>query len=85
MNLNMNTDIENPLHVEIIPLAEIVNHRLEVEGQIVVETIKKEYTYCDRIRFYIELSGIILLGFGILAAFILFLIWIYNPDIFGTY
>jgi len=89
---------DNPLHVEIVPtLVPIANEvleevRLEVNAEEVVEPkieqcqttescINKK---CENILDYMYIGILILIFLGIIGGFILFLVWMNNPHLFGT-
>ena len=73
---------ENPLHVEIIPIAIANKVRIHVESEpIIEEKNEHERNYCkDRIIMGIYL----LLLLSIFGGFTLFLVWIYTPYVFGS-
>jgi hypothetical protein len=91
MDVENNEDIENPMHVEIMPVAKVIG--IEVNSEVLIEPKRERElenrniipeTFCEKVRFWSELSGIILIGFAFLAGFVLFLVWLINPNIFGT-
>jgi hypothetical protein len=83
----------------LVPLATVVDEpvRIEVRGEEVVDpkletrdsnTIINENTNEDKniwvtIKFWLEMSLILMVGLAFIGAFILFLVWIYNPQLFG--
>jgi hypothetical protein len=78
----MESDVENPIHVENIPVARLVV--IEVEGQPILEPTKRTaYETCVKVVDYIQIGGAVLLMFGIFGGLILFMIWLYNPNVFG--
>jgi len=81
-------DIENPMHVEIIPLAEVVG--IEVIGEVLVEQRPKpqtqpevEISFYETISYYVSMSTAILMMLSILVGLILLLVWFCNPRILG--
>ena len=79
---------ENPLHVEIVPtLVPIANEvRIDVESEPVIDpkNEENEKNYCEIAKDIIIIGGCVFLLFCLLGVFILFIIWIYNPSVFGT-
>jgi hypothetical protein len=74
---------ENPLHQITIPVADLVV--IEVEGQPILESKHNEiYEKCTKIWDYFQLYGAVIILIGIYGAFILFLIWMFNPKIVGA-
>ena len=90
-DIKNNEDIENPILIEIMPVAKIVG--IEVNSEVLIEPkrqIESEnrniipLTFCEKVRFWSEISFVIIIGLAFLAGFILFLVWLFNPNIFGT-
>jgi hypothetical protein len=80
-NKKMDFEGENPLHAIDIPVASLVV--IEVEGVPILDP--KRLTFYETLAkswLYIQLSGAILMIIGILAGFILLLVWLYNPCTF---
>jgi hypothetical protein len=87
-------DIENPMLVEILPVAKVVG--IEVNSEVLIEpkrqrepesrniTCQTSQTLCEKLRFWSEMSVIVIIGFAVLAGFILLLVWFIDPHIFGT-
>ena len=79
---------ENPLHVEIVPtLIPIANEvRIDVESEPVIDPKNEgnEKNYCEMVKDIIIIGGCVFLLLCLLGGFILFLVWIYNPIVFGT-
>jgi hypothetical protein len=84
-------DIENPMIVEIMPVANVVG--IEVNSEVLIEPKREResesrniipVTFCEKLRFWSEMCVFVLIGFAFLAGFILFLVWIISPNIFGT-
>jgi len=74
--------VENPLHVDNIPVANKVI--IEVEGQPVLEPKNSQgYERCEKAWDYIQLCGAIVMLIGMLGGLLLFMIWLYNPHTFG--
>jgi hypothetical protein len=78
----MDFHCENPLHAIDIPVASLVV--VEVEGVPILDP--KRLTFYETLSKawdYIQLGWYMLLLIGILAGFILLLVWLYNPCTFG--
>ena len=74
---------ENPLHIDNIPVANPVI--IEVEAQPVLEPKNtRDCGTCLKLLDYIQISAAILLLIGIFGGIILFAIWNFNPEVFGT-
>ena len=73
-------DVENPLHVDKIPIANLVP--IEVEAQPILDP--KNESSCEKTWDYIQLVGAILILLGMLAGMILFMVWMFNPRVFGN-
>jgi hypothetical protein len=74
--------VENPLHIDNIPVANLVV--IEVEGQHVLDPKSIDvYDICVKIWDYIQLFGAILILIGMFGGVLLFAIWGFNPTIFG--
>jgi hypothetical protein len=81
-------DVENPI---AFPVAEML--KLEVVGSPLIEEEDEEEdenresisepNACAKIILKIELVGIVMFGLAFLGAFLLFLVWCYNPSVFG--
>jgi hypothetical protein len=89
---------DNPLHVEIVPTLVPVAHevRIDVAGEPVIdpkrdsvqsdESDESNETRKTKCQNALELSYfvfLILLLIGFLGAFVLFLVWIDSPNLFG--
>jgi hypothetical protein len=81
-------DVENPLHVEIMPVAELVG--IEVISEVLIEPKRETHTmnettptFIEKVWFWFEFGGVILIGLGVLAGFVIFLVWLTSPNIFG--
>jgi hypothetical protein len=75
-------NVENPLHVDNIPVANLVV--IEVEGQPIPEPKSTPIRdACIKLRDYIQLSGAVLMLLAILGGMFLFLIWMCDPLVFG--
>jgi hypothetical protein len=90
-DIDRSMDIENPMLVEIMPVAKVVG--IEVNSEVLIEPkIQREpesrnlipQTFCEKVYFWSEMSVIVIIGFAVLAGFILFLVWLIDPNIFGT-
>jgi len=75
-------NVENPLHIDNIPLANAVV--IEVEGHPILD-VKQEQDcmtwekMCD----YLQLAAAILILVGMFGGTLVFLIWLFNPLTFG--
>jgi len=88
---------DNPLHVEIVQtLVPVANEvleeiRLEVRAEEVVDPKREEAEQpepslkkkCEKILDYMYVGFLILVLLGFLGAFILLLVWMYSPNLFG--
>jgi nitrate reductase NapE component len=87
---------ENPLHVEmvqtLVPVAHEVQDeiRINVAGEPVIDPKRDSVqrnetrkTKCENAFDLVYLAFLILLLIGFFGAFILFLVWMSNPDVFG--
>jgi hypothetical protein len=90
-DIDHSMDIENPMLVEIMPVAKIVG--IEVNSEVLIEPKRQReqesrnippQTFFDKLRFWSEMSVVVIIGFAGLAGFMLFLIWFVDPNIFGT-
>ena len=78
----MEFDCENPLHSGNIPVATLVV--IEVDGEPIPEPkARSVYDTCLTALEYIQLCGAVLLLIGIFGGIILFMIWGFNPYVFG--
>jgi hypothetical protein len=90
---------ENPLHVEIVqtlvPVAnEVLDEvRIEVRAEEVVDPKREENPEqtepslkkrCEKILDYMYIGFLILVLLGFLGGFILLLVWMTQPNLFGT-
>ena len=84
-------DIKNPILVEIIPIAKVVD--IEVNSEVLIEPKRQResesrniipQTFCEKLYFWSEMFVVLIIGFAFLAGFILFLVWLINPNIFGS-
>ena len=97
MDYNVNPMMVERVPV-LVPLATVIDEsvRIEVRGEEVIEpkietrnsntdndTNNENKNIWVKIKFWTELFLILMLGLAFIGAFILFLVWIYNPEIFG--
>jgi hypothetical protein len=82
------TFVENPMNVEIIPVAEVVG--IEVLAEVLVEQRPKPQTpplshlgFYETINYYVSMSTAILLMLSILGGLILFMVWFCSPRTLG--
>ena len=75
-------NVENPLHLDNIPVANAVV--IEVEGHPILD-LKQEQdcVRCEKLWDYVQMAGAIVMLIGMLCGFILLLIWFFNPFVFG--
>jgi archaellum biogenesis protein FlaJ (TadC family) len=89
-NIDHSIDIENPMLVEIMPVANVVG--IEVNSEVLIEKRQREsesrntipQTFCEKFSFWSEIYVLVIIGLAFLAGFMLFLVWLVNPNIFGT-
>jgi hypothetical protein len=75
-------NVENPLHADNIPVAELVI--IEVDAQPVLEPKQRTlYEACEKIWEYIQLAAALIILLGLLGGVILFMVWGFNPFVFG--
>ena len=80
------TFVENPMNVEIIPVAEVVG--IEVLAEVLVEQRPKPQTqtqlsFYEKIYYYLSMSAIMFFMLSILGGLILFMVWFCNPRTLG--
>jgi len=87
MDVENNEDIENPMLVEIMPVAKVVG--IEVNSEVLIEPKRQResesrniipQTFCEKLRFWSEISVVVILGFAVLAGFIMLLVWLITPN-----
>jgi hypothetical protein len=87
MDVENNEDIENPMLIEIMPVAKVVG--IEVNSEVLIEPKRQResesrniipQTFCEKLRFWSEISVVVILGFAVLAGFIVFLVWLITPN-----
>jgi hypothetical protein len=90
-DIDHSIDIENPMLVEIMPVANVVG--IEVNSEVLIEPKRQREsesrniipeTFCEKLRFWSEICVVVIIGLAFLAGFILFLVWLTNPNVFGT-
>lgn len=86
-DIDHSIDIENPMLVEIMPVANVVG--IEVNSEVLIEPKRQSeseipQTFCEKFSFWSEIYALLIIGLAFLAGFILFLVWLINPNIFGT-
>jgi len=75
-------NIGNPLHVDNIPVANLVI--IEVEGQPILDPKNQpNVDTCIKLWNYVQICGSVVILFGMLGGVLLFMIWLYNPFLFG--
>ena len=87
-HIDHSMDIENPMHVEIMPVAEVVG--IEVRGEVLVEQRPKpqpepkpELSIYEKVSYYLSISTAILMMLSILGGLILFMVWFCSPRTLG--
>jgi hypothetical protein len=93
-DIDYSLDIENPMHVEIIPIAEVVG--IEVLAEVLVEQRPKpqpepqrqpqlelETSFYETISYYVSMSTAILMMLSILGGLILLMVWFCSPRTLG--
>jgi hypothetical protein len=92
-------DTDNPLHVEIVPtLVPVANEvldevRIEVRAEEVVDPKREDAEQqepslnkkCEKILDYMYIGFLMLALLGFLGGFILLLVWMSSPNLFGTH
>ena len=87
MDVENNEDIENPMLVEIMPVAKVVG--IEVNSEVLIEPKRQResesrniipQTFCEKVRFWSEISVVVILGFAVLAGFLMLLVWLITPN-----
>jgi len=87
--------VENPMIAErinvLIPVANEV--RLQVRGESIVEPKRPSEdessdgninkTFCEKVKFWLEIFFIMMFGLAFFAAFISFFVWMADPTLFG--
>jgi hypothetical protein len=87
----------NPMTVErvpvLVPLATVIDEpvRIEVRGEEVVDpkletpdnTDNENKNIWVKMKFWAEMSFILMLGLAFIGAVILFLVWMTDPTLFG--
>ena len=77
-------NVENPLHVDNIPVASLVI--LEVQGEPVLEPKSTQFRdACLKLWDRLIICGCLLMLFLVFGGFLSFIIWMVNPFIFGNY
>jgi hypothetical protein len=82
------TFVENPMNVEIMPVAKVVG--IEVRGEVLVEQRPKpqsepqpELSIYEKISYYLSMSTAIILMLSMLGGLILFMVWFCSPRTLG--
>jgi hypothetical protein len=87
MDVENNENIENPMLIEIMPVAKVVG--IEVNSEVLIEPKRQResesrniipQTFCEKLRFWSEISVVVILGFAVLSGFIVFLVWLITPN-----
>jgi hypothetical protein len=74
-------NVENPLHVDNIPVANLVI--IEVDGQPILDPKSQPILdTCIKLWNYVQICGSVFILFGMLGGVLLFIIWLYNPFLF---
>jgi len=84
-------DVENPIHVDVIqelvpvriPIARAV--RTEVEGRELIEPKSDtDNNLWTKLEYWSALTFLVLSFMTILGGFVVFIIWLNNPELFGS-
>ena len=84
-------DIENPIYVDVIqelvhvriPIARVI--RTEVEGRELIEPKSDtDNNLWTKLEYWSTLTVFVLSFIGILGGFVVFIIWLNNPELFGS-
>jgi len=94
-------DVENPLQADVLHVIDIEMPNAKeiistsaipiakcMEGEPSTErdsSSEIDFTNSKKICFFLELTAIMFIGLAFLGGFILFLAWLYNPCVFGSY
>jgi len=80
--------IDNPMRVETMPVAKLVG--IEVFSEILIEpkrdseeSVPEPLTFYKKLWFWFNFGGAFLICLALLTAFVLFLVWLNNPEVFG--
>jgi hypothetical protein len=86
-------DVENPIHVDVIlelipvqefiPVANVI--RTEVNGrQLIEHKVETDDDRLSRLQIWASIGALGLLLMTILGGFVAFIIWLNNPELFGS-
>jgi hypothetical protein len=87
------TYVENPMRVEIIPVAEVVG--IEVISEVLIEQKRNSensensdtnpvtLTFNQKLWFWFNFGGAFFICLAFLTGFILLLVWFNDPEVFG--
>jgi hypothetical protein len=84
------TYVENPMCVEIIPVAEVV--AIEVISEVLIEQKRNSensdtntvtLTFNQKLWFWCNIACSFLFCLAVLSGFVLLLVWLNNPKVFG--
>ena len=85
-------DVENPMCVEIMPVAEVVG--IEVISEVLIEQKRNSensensentvtLTFNQKLWFWCNIACSFILCLAVLSGFVLLLVWLNNPKVFG--
>lgn len=75
--------VENPMNVEVIPLAQVVGP--EVMGEVLIEPKREtNHSRCDKLNYYISTSVSVVFMLSLLGGLITFMIWFLSPNSLGA-
>ena len=87
------TYVENPMRVEIMPVAEVVG--IEVISEVLIEQKRNSensetnntntvtLTFNQKLWFWFNFGGAFFICLAFLTGFILLLVWFNDPEVFG--
>jgi hypothetical protein len=92
-DIDNTTYVENPMRVEIIPVAEVVG--VEVISEVLIEQKRNSensesistntvtLTFNQKLWFWFNFGGALFICLAFLTGFILLLVWFNDPEVFG--
>jgi len=83
MDIENQVYIENPMNIEVIPVAKVVG--LEVMGEVLVEQKRETInSFCSKLNYFASISIAMFFLISLLAGLIIFMIWFSSPKSLGT-
>jgi hypothetical protein len=82
-------DIENPINIEVIPVAEVIPLaevvRIKVMSKVLVEPKREtNNSFCNKLNYFAFTSVSVLLMISIVGGVITFMIWLACPNLLGA-